>query len=138
VSEQQNLDLVRQGYDAFSRGDINALLALFDEQIEWRTPGPPELPTAGERRGREQVAQFFMALNDVLDVQQFEPRTFIADGDRVVVLGADTAVVRASGRSLTSSWAHVFTVRNGAVVAFEEYMDTAALVAELKPARAAT
>jgi ketosteroid isomerase-like protein len=138
MSAQQNLNVVRQGYDAFSRGDIDALLALLDEQVDWRTPGPPELSTAGARHGRAQVAQFFMAINELLEVQQFEPRTFVAEGDRVVVLGVDTSKVRASGRVLSTSWAHAFTVRDGRIVAFEEYMDTSALVAELRSARAAT
>jgi ketosteroid isomerase-like protein len=84
------------------------------------------------------VAQFFMAINELLEVQQFEPRTFVAEGDRVVVLGVDTSKVRASGRVLSTSWAHAFTVRDGRIVAFEEYMDTSALVAELRSARAAT
>jgi hypothetical protein len=138
MSEQQNLDVVRRGYEAFGRGDVDTLLSLFDENIEWRSPGPPELPTAGTRRGREQAGQFFAALNQVLEMQRFEPRTFLADGDRVVVLGDDTARVKATGKILDTVWAHAFTLRNGKVVEFQEYFDTAALVAELRSAQAAT
>jgi ketosteroid isomerase-like protein len=49
---EDNLDVIRQGYEAFGRGDINALLESFDEQIQWITPGPPELATSGNRTGR--------------------------------------------------------------------------------------
>jgi ketosteroid isomerase-like protein len=138
MNEQQNLEVVRRGYDAFGRGDLDTLLSLFDEGIVWKTPGPPELPTAGTRRGLQQVAQFFGALNQLFDIQRFEPRTFLADGDRVVVLGEESARVRATGKSLDVSWAHVFTLKDGKVAAFEDYADTSAIVAELRAAQAAT
>lgn len=135
MNEQQNLETVQRGYEAFGRGDIDALLALFDDDIVWESPGPPELPTAGSRRGKQQVAAFFDAVNTVFDMQQFEPETFLADGDRVVVLGRDTAAVRATGKVVRSPWAHAFTLRNGKVVAFHEYIDTSAVAAELQSAQ---
>lgn len=135
MNEQQNLETVQRGYEAFGRGDIDALLALFDDDIVWESPGPPELPTAGSRRGKQQVAAFFDAVNSVFDMQQFEPETFLADGDRVVVLGRDTAAVRATGKVVSSPWAHAFTLRNGKVVAFQEYIDTSDVAAELRSAQ---
>jgi uncharacterized protein len=138
MNEQQNLDLVRQGYEAFGRGDINALLELLAEDIEWTSPGPPELPTAGARRGRQQVAEFFQAVDQVFEIQRFEPKSFIAQGDLVVVLGSDTASVRATGKVLTDEWAHVFTIRDGKIAAMREYLDTAAVVAERQAAQAKT
>lgn len=138
MSEQQNLEIVRRGYEAFGRGDIDALLAILDEQVEWITPGPASLPTAGRRTGREQVRGFFAAVNEVYEIQRFEPKTFVADGERVVVLGEDTAKVRATGTVVHEHWAHAFTVRDGRVVQFQEYLDTAATVAELQAARLAT
>ena len=132
MSEQQNVEVVRRGYEAFGRGDLNALLALFDEQIEWVSPGPPELPTSGRRRGRQAVAEFFKAVNDTFDIQRFEPKEFIAQGDRVVVLGEDTSRIKATGKALESAWAHAFVLRNGKVVSFHEYIDTSEVVAELR------
>jgi ketosteroid isomerase-like protein len=134
--EQRNLDVVRQCYDAFGRDDIPGVLAQLDDQIVWRTPGPPELPFAGTRRGPSAVAQFFQTLVAVVDVVRFEPRQFIAQGNVVVVVGDETARVKATGKSLEVRWTHVFTLRNDKVVAFEEYFDTSAIVAELKGAHA--
>lgn len=136
MSEQQNLEVVRRGYDAFGRGDMDALLSSFDEQIEWVTPGPQDLATSGRRRGRQQVAEFFAAVNEIFDIQRFEPKEFIAQGDRVMVLGDETVRVKATGKVLDDDWAHVFTLRNGKIVAFQEYIDTAAVVAELHAAHA--
>lgn len=136
MNEQQNIEIVKRGYEAFGRGDINGLLALCAENIEWVTPGPPEMPTAGTRRGREQVALFFKALDEVFEIQRFEPKQFIAQGGQVVVLGDDTAKVKATGKVLTEQWAHAFTIRDGQIAAFREYIDTAETVAELRAASA--
>jgi ketosteroid isomerase-like protein len=136
MSEQQNLEIVRRGYEAFGRGDIDTLLGLFNEDIEWVSPGPPELATSGRRRGRQGVAEFFTAVNQVFDIQRFEPKEFIAQGDRVVVLGDETSRIKATGKVLDSEWAHAFTLRDGKIVSFHDYVDTAAVVAELHAAQA--
>ncbi len=134
---EDNLDVVRRGYDAFGRGDIDALLELFDEQIQWVTPGPSELATSGRRTGRQEVGQFFASVNELFDVQRFEPRDYIAQGDRVVVLGVEAARVRSTGKMLELDWVHVFTMRTGKVIAFQEFFDTAAVVAAMSAAHAA-
>ena len=134
MSEQENLEIVRRGYEAFGRGDMETLLSFFDEDIVWSSPGPSDLPTAGIRRGRQEVVNFFHDLNELYDIQRFEPKTFVAKDDLVVVLGEDTHRIKATGKILDAEWAHVFTVRDGKIVSFREYLDTAADVAELRAA----
>lgn len=138
MAQQDNVTIVRRGYEAFSRGDIDTLVSLLDERVEWTSPGPKDLPTAGKRTGRDEVKQFLRAVDELLEFQEFEPQTFIAEGDRVVVLGVDTATVKGTGASISDSWAHAFTVKNGKITHFQEYIDTAALVAELRAAQART
>jgi uncharacterized protein len=132
--EQQNLTTVRQGYDAFARGDLPALLALLDSDVSWTTPGPPDLPTAGARRGHAAVMDFFQRLAAIGEIQRFEPKEFFAQGNRVVVLGDDTTRIAATDKTVDFRWTHVFTLRGGTVVAFEEIGDVSALVAELRSA----
>jgi ketosteroid isomerase-like protein len=134
---ESDVNTVRRGYEAFGRGDIDGLLGLLDEQIVWVTPGPPELATSGRRTGRQQVGAFFGAVNDLFDIQRFEPAEFIAQGDKVVVLGSETARARATGAVIELDWVHVFTVRDGVIVAFQEHADTARIVAALSAARTA-
>jgi ketosteroid isomerase-like protein len=138
MTEQNNRALVQRGYDAFGRGDIETLLSLLDENIEWASSGPPDLPTSGRRRGRQQVAEFFQAVDGLTEIQRFEPHTFVSEGDRVVVLGNATERLKATGKVLESDWAHAFTIKNGKIVAFQEYIDTAATVAELRSAHVRT
>ena len=138
MSEHENVDVVRKGYEAFGRGDIKGLLAQLDPDVEWRTPGPADLPTAGQRRGHDGVEEFFQTLSGLLDVERFETKQFIAQGDMVMVIGDDTSRVKATGAALEFRFVHAFTVRNGKVVTFDEYADVSALVAELRGGQART
>jgi ketosteroid isomerase-like protein len=133
---QQNIGLVQRGYEAFGRGDMDTFISLLDPNVEWTTPGPSDLPTAGTRRGHAQVREFFGALAALVDFEHFEPKAFLADGDHVVVLGLDRVKVKGTGETVTEEWCHVFTIRNGKVATFHEYLDMSAIAAALKAAPA--
>ena len=128
---QENVALLRGAYEAFQRGDIDAVMKAFDPNIEWYSPGPADLPTAGKRRGQAAVSEFFAALDNMVEIQRFEPKEFFDVGDTVVVLGEDTSRVKATGRMIEGEWAHVCTVRNGKMIRFREYADMSPLVAAL-------
>ena len=132
---EANVAIVQRGYEAFGRGDLQTLLDLFAENIEWITPGPPELPTAGHRHGRQEVADFFQTLGQTFDFERFEPKEFIAQGDRVVVVGDDTLRLKSGGARLDFEWVHVFDMRDGKVTRFREYGDMTPIVAELRAAQ---
>ena len=133
MGEQENVQTVKTAYEAFKRGDIPAMLNLMAEDVEWIQPGPPEtIATAGERHGPEQVAQYFMLVNETFDIEQFEPQEFIAQGDKVIVLGRYRRRVKATGRLDESDWVHVFTVREGKLVRHRAYADTAATLAAFR------
>ena len=138
MSEQQNLDIVRDAYTAFGRGDLDGLVALLDPQVLWRTPGPPDLPTAGVRRGVAAVREFFGLLLNTFDMQDFRPAEFLTAGDKVVVLGTSREGPKGSGRLVDFRWVHIFTCRNGKIVEFEEPADVSALVEEFRRAHART
>ncbi len=129
MSEQENTTLVQQVYENFKSGDIKALLNLLSVNIEWQLPEIENVPFSGKRRGQEQMGQFFASLVDTQEVQQFDPREFIAQGDKVVALGHYAWRVKSTGREYGGDFAHVFTVGDSKVVRFHEYMDTAAAVA---------
>ena len=129
MSEQENVQVVREAYATFGRGDIQTLLNMYADDVEFIIPGPPDvIPYAGTRRGRDQVARFYPALNEAIEFEQFEPREFIAQGDKVVVLGQGRGRVRSTGQSFEDEWVHVVTLRGGKVTGFRVYEDTAAMV----------
>ena len=136
MSEPENLAVVRSVYAAFGRGDLEGLLARLDPQVIWRTPGPPDLPTAGLHRGVAEVRDFFGVLLNAFDIQDFRPAEFLAQGDIVVVLGTSREGPKGTGRMVDFRWVHVFTIRNGKIVECEEPADVSALVEEFRRAHA--
>ena len=134
---QDNIALVRGAYEAFQRGDIDAVLEAFDSNIEWFSPGPSELPFAGARQGHAALREFFAALDETFEIQRFEPKEFLAVDDKVIVVGEETNRVKATDTVVDTEWAHVVTCRNGKVVRFHEYGDMSAIVAALQKAEVA-
>jgi uncharacterized protein len=127
MSEQQNVQLVQQAYDAFSRADIPGVLKTLSDNVDWFIPGPEgAIPFAGRRRGPQQVGEFFSALAQTQTAEMFEPREFIANQKKVVVLGAQRWRVNSTGSVYEDEWAHVFTIEDGRITKFQEYHDTAA------------
>lgn len=127
MNEQQNIEVVKRGYEAFGADDIPALLDLFAENIEWNAPKVEGSPFKEHYDGVGEVGEMFGLMDKVEDFSHFEPREFIAQGDKVVVLGTMSATVKDTGRDYKSDWAHIFTVRDGKITNFLEFFDTAAI-----------
>jgi ketosteroid isomerase-like protein len=91
--------------------------------------GRPEVegaPGRGTWRGPEQVGEFFRILSDTQEPRQIELREFVAQGDKVVVLGHYIWHVKATGKEWESDFVHALSVRDGKMTRFQEYTDTAA------------
>ena len=129
MSEQDNTQLVQSMFDAFLKGDVPGVLDKLTEDVEWRLAGPTEVTYAGIRRGRDQVAQVFKVLGEASEFEQFELQDYIAQGDKVVVLGHERQRVKATGLTVENDFAMVFTIRDGKIARFRNYEDTAAVAA---------
>lgn len=127
--EAQNTQVVRDAYAAFGRGDIQTILGHCDDSIVWKpvTGAASHVPFAGERRGKAAVGEFFRIVSETETFQQFEPREFVAQGDKVVALGHYRGTTNANGRTFESDFVMVFTLRDGKVTDFQEFLDSAAL-----------
>lgn len=126
MSDQNNVAVVRRAYENFKGGDIEGLLNSLTDDVDWRLPEIEGAGFSGARRGRESVGGFFSQLAESQDSLSFEPREFVAQGDKVVALGTYRWRVKKNGREYGGDWAHVFTVREGKIEGFHEYMDSAA------------
>jgi ketosteroid isomerase-like protein len=124
MKEQDNIDLVRQCYEAFGKGDIQRLLGFFSKDIDWSVPEIEGIAFTGKRHGIDQVADFFQQMSAAQDANQFVPDEFIGQGDRVVVLGHCSWTVKTTGLDLNDEFCHVFTVSGGKILNFKEYSDT--------------
>lgn len=121
-----NIAFVQNLYAAFGRGDIAKVAAACTPDVDWQLVGLRQhYPTFGAWRGAAEVTRFFQVVSDIEDFQEFNPKEFHAAGDKVFVLGSYAITVRKTGRGIASEWCHVFTLRDGRVAAFREFMDTA-------------
>ncbi|HMF29220.1 MAG TPA: nuclear transport factor 2 family protein [Candidatus Cybelea sp.] len=125
MSEQQNVQSIKDAYAAFERGDVAAILAMLTDDVKWEMPGPAEIPYAGLRKGHTGAGEFFRRLSEADEVQVFEPRRFLADGNLVVAFGRYEARVKATGKIAKSDWVHVFEFRDGKVSSWREFYDSA-------------
>lgn len=126
MSELENVAIVHAAYDNFKSGNIPALLDLCADNITWQLPEMTNVPFSGKRSTRAGVGEFFALVNANEEALRFEPNEIVAQGDKVVSLGFYQWRVKASGREFESDFSHVFTIRGGKIVAFQEYTDTAA------------
>lgn len=128
-----NTQVARDAYAAFGRGDIAAVLELMADDIEWVFPGPADvLPNAGTFTGKEAVGAWFGTLDATVEFQVFEPREFIAQGDKLVALVYVENTVRSTGVKVAVDEAHLWTFKDGKVTGFRVYTDTEAAAAAIR------
>ena len=127
MSETENVKIVQDAYAAFGKGDIPALLESLSENVEWHVPGEGVIPEGGTYHGRDGVARFFQSLVKNTEFLAFEPREFVAQGDRVIALGWYRGKATATGRIFESHWAMSFLLQDGKVRAFQEFTDTSTI-----------
>lgn len=122
-----NLDTVKGVYAAFDRGDIPGVLALFDPQISWReAEGNPYEPSGKAWVGHDQLMQkLFMRIGAEWEHFRVIPHTFHDAGDAVIVELRYNGKYTSTGKALDAQACHVWTVRNGKVTSFQQYVDTA-------------
>lgn len=121
-----NVGLVRSVYDNFVKGDIPAVLAAFDPEVEWVESAQDYLPFRGTHHGPEGVAAgVFAAVMEHFEEFAVVPERFHDAGDVVVVEGRAVGKTK-SGQLLDAPAAWVWTVRAGRIVANHNYHDTEA------------
>ncbi|MDO9170985.1 MAG: nuclear transport factor 2 family protein [bacterium] len=126
-----NLAAIRGAYEAFSRGDVPAVLAVLAHDVSWTEA--EGFPYGGTYVGPEAVLQgVFMKLGTEWDGFAAVPREFVADGDTVVALGTYSGKFKATGKNFAAPFAHVWQFRDGKVARFRQYTDTAVVRAALQ------
>jgi ketosteroid isomerase-like protein len=129
---RDNEALVRGAYEAFARGDLDAVLAALDAQIEWHTPAT--LPwSRGAYRGHAGVREYFTSFLTHLEAPRIVPDELLVCGDRVVGLGFERARARATGTAFAAEFAHIWTLRGGRVVRLHGIVDTATIRRAFRP-----
>ena len=126
MSTQENVQVVKDFFAALGRGDKQGLSALSAEDIEWIIPGE-DWPLAGTHRGHAGMADLLQKASEKVETSFPEPPEYVAQGDRVMVIGFARGSIKATNRTFEDDWVFAITVRNGTVTNIREYIDTQAL-----------
>jgi hypothetical protein len=125
MSIEKNVQTVKDFFAAMGGSDKQDLLALCAEDIEWIIPGK-NWPLSGTHRGHAGLKDFLQKASETVETST-EPAEYVAQGDRVLVVGVATGKIKATNKPFKDDWIFAITVRNGKVANIREYIDTQAL-----------
>ena len=126
MSTEKNLQTVKDFFAAIGRRDSEGLLALVADDIEWIIPGEG-WPLAGTHRGHAELADVLQNAFEEVEMTYPKPPEFVAQGDRVLVVGVATGKIKATNKPFKDDWVFDITVRDGKLTKIREYIDTQAL-----------
>jgi len=113
-------------YEAFGGGDIPTVLAALDPQVEWREAENFIYADGNPYVGRDAVLSgVFMRLGMEWDGFAVSPDAVLDAGETAIGYGHYSGVYKKTGKSVRAQFAHFFTFRDGKVIEFQQYTDTA-------------
>jgi ketosteroid isomerase-like protein len=115
MADHPNVELLRKGYQAYSRGDMETINELFADDVEWHVAGRSQL--AGNYHGKDEVFGFFGKIIELSGgTARFEVHDVLANDEHGVALVTGSA--SRAGRDFTGKDVHTFHIRDGKVVEF--------------------
>jgi ketosteroid isomerase-like protein len=135
MSQQENLKIVEEIYDAVGRGDVDAILDRVSDDVDWAAEAASHAaPWYGQRSGKPGVASFFRDLAESIEITEFTPHSFAAGDDDVHLLVRWTFRSITTGRQASMTMHHHWRVRDGKVEHFRGSEDTERTALTLTPA----
>ena len=124
MSSEEGRTVVQQFLELGAKGDIEGCFALFSDDASWTNIGTTRF--SGTAAGKQAILNDLVGplFGNLQNGIQSDVEAVIADGERVVVLSQGRATTL-DGTPYNNTYAQVFTVRGGQIVAVKEYMDTA-------------
>ena len=122
-----NVDMVAALYEAFGRGDVPAVLGAMDSEIHWyEAEGNPYMPSGEPFVGPDEVlTRLFVRLAEEWSDFAVHPVSYHDAGDVVVVEARYSGEYKATNKPVDAQVCHVWTVQDGKIAKFQQYVDTA-------------
>ncbi len=125
MSQQDNLTIVREIYDAVGRGAVAAVVDRVSDDADWAAEAASTTaPWHGPRAGKDGVARFFSDLATSIEIGAFTPHSFAAGEDDVHLLVDWTIRSLKTGREASMTMHHYWRLRDGKVTYFRGSEDT--------------
>ncbi len=126
MNEQENTKVAEQLYDTFNSGDIEGFLNTFSEDASWNSPDMENVPLETTFTGRDNIGEFLTKIDEYEEFLKIEPKEFITQDNRVVVLGELHVRSKLTDKEYNSGFVHIIEVKDGKAISFLEYFDNAA------------
>jgi ketosteroid isomerase-like protein len=121
-----NITTVQHVYEAFGKGDIDAILAVVTDDVDWASePESKVAPWHGVHKGKGEVPKFFEVLAKHIEVTQFDPLTFAANDTDVLSVVRFGMRIPATGKHGEMDLHHWFHFRDGKIARYRGTEDTA-------------
>jgi uncharacterized protein len=120
MTEQDNMAIVRRIVEDYKGQSIKqAPLQYLAENIEWLVSGSIDDPFTGRYSGLQQVEHLFATFCEMVTVEKYNPKEYIAQGDKVVVSGNEAICFKVSNRTVKCTFVYIMTIRDGKIVKWQ-------------------
>jgi ketosteroid isomerase-like protein len=120
----ENTDALKRGYDGFNNGDIEAVAAIFADDIRWEGPNTEGVPMSGTNEGKDAVLQALGQIGESFEKFHVSPDEMVEQGDTVVVLSHLDGTTK-SGNDLKLPGVEVWRMSDGKAERVQSLVDTA-------------
>ena len=134
MAASSNVELITRMYREWNRGDLPALLDVFDAEVEVR-PALSTFLASMVYRGHDGIRAWYAETNEPWAELQAEPERFIDAGERTVVVVALHARVPGGRVDVAAEIAHVVTIQEGRIMRLDGYDEPDAAMAAVGLAR---
>jgi ketosteroid isomerase-like protein len=119
------IEAVQRLYEAYGRGDVDAVLAELSEDVDWAAEAAGDaVPWWGSFAGKGEVPRFFKEIGSNVEVTEFEPVSFTSNDTDVVAVVHWAYTVRSSGKTAAMHMQHWYRFADGKIVFFRGSEDT--------------
>lgn len=123
---QENIAVIQTFYEAMGRGDVGTVLGLMDENIEWNEMDNFVYADHSPYVGPNAILNgLFMRLVTEWEGFKAVPEQFLSNADSVAAVGRYHGTYRETGKTVSAQVVHLFTLKAGKIVRFQQYTDTA-------------
>lgn len=125
MSAEDHIKSVQLIYEAFGRGDVDAILGYLTDDVDWAVEPNGPAPWNGVRHGKDGAASFLSDLATSVEVTEFTPLTFAANDTDVLTVVRYAHRVRSTGKTGSMDLHHWFRFRGGKIHYVRGTEDTA-------------
>jgi ketosteroid isomerase-like protein len=128
----QNLVIIRDLYGAFTQGDLETAMTNWAPEISWNVAENHPFAAGNPYIGAETiVSKLLSEMGAKMPDVAIQVSEMLDAGDKIVVLGRYQGPVKATGKSIDAQMAHVWTLKDGKIVHFQQYVDTKQMISVL-------